>query len=127
MSRPTSLLLRCLFALVAVVASGCDALGERSRSVELHGQVLDAETHAPIVGALWGVSNSCGYGTYTTLARGFTDAQGRFVASYEYPVCDDPILGVSVPADDRYPLYRMEVYGRGRVNLPPILLQKKAP
>lgn len=116
-----------MFTLVAVVASGCDPLGERSRSVELHGQVLDAETRAPLVGALWGVSNSCGYGTLMTLARGYTDAQGRLVANYEYPVCGDPILGVSVPEDDRYNMYMEEVYGRGRVNLPPILLQKKAP
>ena len=80
-----------LMTLLAALAVGCDLLSpEKSRSVELHGQILDAQTRAPIAGASWGVSNSCGFGTLTTLAQGQADAQGRFVAHYEYPICGDP-------------------------------------
>jgi len=118
--------MRKALILALTLMSGCDFLPEKDRSVELHGQVLDAETQAPIAGALWGVSNSCGFGTLMTLAKGQADAQGRFVARYEYPICGDPSLIVSA-VEMGYKISRKQVYGKGRVTMPPTLLEKHEP
>lgn len=116
---------KALIVALALVG-GCDFLPSKDRSVELHGQVLDAQTRAPIVGALWGVSNTCGFGTLVNLAAGATDTQGRFVARYEYPSCGDPFFITS--ADEQgYEPYGGEIYGTGRVVMPPVLLEKRDP
>ena len=110
-----------------LLVGGCDFLPEKDRSVELHGQVLDAVTRRPIAGALWGLSNTCGFGTLIALAQGQTDTQGRFVAYYEYPNCGDPFLIVSATEEMGYKSTGGEVYGTGRVMIPPVLLEKERP
>lgn len=114
-----------MLALFATVAVGCDLVSpEKSRSVELHGQILDAQTRVPIEGALWGVSNTCGFGTLMTLAQGQADPQGRFVARYEYPICGDPFLTANAVG---YVSQGGQVFGRGYVVIPPTLLKKQEP
>jgi len=119
--------MRSRFILAGLLAlSGCDFLPAKDRSVELHGQVLDAETRTPIAGALWGISNSCGFGTLVNLAGGQTDAQGRFVARYEYPNCGDPFFIASTQEDRGYEGVGYEVYGTGRVSIT-VLLERRTP
>jgi len=116
--------MRRVLILSLLLLWGCDFLPGRDRSVELHGQILDAKTRTPIAGALWGISNTCGFGTLVNLDGGQTDAQGRFVANYEYPNCGDSFFIASTPEDMGYESIGYEVYGTGRITIS-VLLEKR--